>query len=160
MTFFPANGFVTVVLDASSANGNVSADAIGLAPDWASSGGVSQVEAEPPYQQGVQNTGFRSNPDVAFDADAASGVWVYDSYNFPGTPLIASVGGTSLSCPCWAGLVAIANQGRVAAGESTFNSESNPTQIMDALYSLPSVDFNQITVATTATVRIPRAATT
>ena len=37
------------------------------------------------------------------------------------------VGGTSLSAPAWAGLLALVNQGRAAAGEAALNSAS-PTE--------------------------------
>src|SRR4029077_409278 len=51
----------------------------------------------------------------------------------------------SLSGPCWAGLIAIVNQGRVAGGGTTLNSVSNPAQALQALYSLPPSDFYDIT---------------
>jgi subtilase family serine protease len=51
------------------------------------------------------------------------------------------VGGTSLSAPCWAGLVAIANQGRAAAGKPSLDN-SIPTETQQALYSLPQSDYN------------------
>ncbi|MGO9914899.1 MAG: hypothetical protein ACLQIB_09335, partial [Isosphaeraceae bacterium] len=54
------------------------------------------------------------------------------------------VGGTSLSAPAWAGLVALVNQGRAAVGESTLNSTS-PTDTQQALYMLPQSDYNAIT---------------
>src|SRR5262249_37801797 len=54
--------------------------------------------------------------------------------------------GTSLSAPCWAGLIAIADQGRVAAGA---NALTGRTQTLPALYSLgvsnPG-DFRDITL--------------
>ena len=53
--------------------------------------------------------------------------------------------GTSVGSPCWAGLIAIVNQGRVAAGGKTLNSAANPTQTLQALYSLPESDFHEIT---------------
>ena len=53
------------------------------------------------------------------------------------------VGGTSLSAPAWAGLLALVDQGRAAAGESTLNS-SGPTDHQQALYSLPQSDYNVI----------------
>ena len=86
-------------------------------------GGVSQFESEPDYQSGVQTTGYRTIPDVAFDGDSASGVAVADEYNSP-IELDSGVGGTSLAAPCWAALVAIADQGREADGESAFSSSS------------------------------------
>ena len=42
-TSYPTSGTLTVVLNASSANGTVVADAIGIAPAWASGGGRSLV---------------------------------------------------------------------------------------------------------------------
>ena len=54
------------------------------------------------------------------------------------------MGGTSLSAPAWAGLLALVNQGRAAAGESTLNSTS-PTDTQQALYMLPQSDYNVIT---------------
>jgi subtilase family serine protease len=42
-------------------------------------GGVSQVYAEPSYQDGVQSTGARTVPDVSYDGDPATGVAIYDS---------------------------------------------------------------------------------
>ena len=50
--------------------------------------------------------------------------------------------GTSLSCIIWAGLVAIADQGRVSVGMGTLDGA---TQTLPRLYNLPSSDFNDIT---------------
>src|SRR5262249_48082169 len=63
-----------------------------------SGGGISQFEPEPAFQQSVQNTGFRTIPDVAFVADPATGVAVYDSYNNGSSTPWDQVGGTSLAC--------------------------------------------------------------
>jgi subtilase family serine protease len=54
------------------------------------------------------------------------------------------VGGTSLSAPAWAGLLAIVNQGRAASGAAALNS-TGPTEAQKALYSLPQSDYNSIT---------------
>ena len=138
--FYPTSGTLTVVLNANTANGSVVADAIGVAPAWASSGGPSQFEPEPSYQLPFQNTGYRTTPDVSFDASENSGVTCYEngaiSYNNCGT---------SLACPCWAGLIAIANQGLVAEGGTTLNSTTNPQQTLQVLYGLPQNDFHDIT---------------
>jgi hypothetical protein len=117
--------------------------------DWwdatlATGGGVSRYEPEPSYQQGFQNTGRRTIPDVSFDADPATGVTVYDSYNNGTSDPWETTGGTSLSAPCWAGLIAIANQGRVLLGGTTLNTASDPTQTLKALYRLP-IGFHDIT---------------
>jgi hypothetical protein len=109
-----------------------------------SGGGISQYEAEPAYQQGVQSLGTRTTPDVAAVADPATGAWVADTYNLPSANPYEVVGGTSLSAPIWAGLLALANQGRVAAGQPTLNS-SSPTDTQQALYMLPQADYHSIT---------------
>jgi subtilase family serine protease len=109
---------------------------------WSSSGGgYSQFEAEPAYQRGVQTTGLRSVPDVAFDADPNTGAQIYYT-----PPPIASgqpsptgswteIGGTSLAAPAWAGIIAIVDQGRTLAGRSNL---SGPTQALPSLYGLAS----------------------
>ncbi len=109
-----------------------------------SGGGISLYEPEPAYQEGVQSTGSRTIPDVSLDADPAMGAWVADPYNLPGSNPFEVVGGTSLGSPCWAGLVALANQGRAAAGGRALDSAS-PTDTQDALYRLPQSDYNVIT---------------
>ncbi len=104
------------------------------ATDGGSGGGTSTVEAEPSYQSGAQSTGFRTIPDVSYDADPDTGVFVVDSFDGSGT---AAVGGTSFATPSWAALVAIANQGRVAEGGVTFNTGSSaPQQTQTFLYDL------------------------
>ena len=109
----------------------------------ASGGGISLYEPEPAYQQGVQSTGYRSTPDVSLVADPATGAWIADPYNLDPSNPFQIVGGTSLSAPAWAGLLALVNQGRAAAGESTLNSTS-PTDTQQALYMLPQTDYNMI----------------
>src|SRR5208282_5875958 len=95
----------------------------------------------PAYQLDVQSTGSRTAPDVSFVADPNTGAWVADSYNLDPSNPFEVVGGTSLSAPCWAGLIALANQSRTASGLPTLNSAS-PTEAQQALYSLPVSDFN------------------
>jgi len=108
-----------------------------------SGGGISLYEPEPAYQQGVQSTGYRTTPDVSLVADPATGAWIADTYNLDPSNPFEIVGGTSLSSPAWAGLLALVNQGRAAAGESTLNS-STPTDSQQALYMLPQSDYNAI----------------
>ena len=83
-----------------------------------SGGGISQFESEPAYQQAVQSTGGRTTPDVSLVADPATGAWIADPYNLPDTNPFEVVGGTSLSAPAWAGLLALTNQARADAGEA------------------------------------------
>jgi Bacterial Ig-like domain (group 3) len=138
--FASSTGTLTVVLNAGTANGKVVADAIGIAAAAADGGGVSLFEPEPSYQLSVQNTGFRTIPDVSFDASVDSPVIINES-----SGLIYGIAGTSLACPCWAGLIAIVNQDRISEGGQTLNSSANPLQALQGLYSIPTSDFHDIT---------------
>jgi hypothetical protein len=111
---------------------------------FSSGGGVSQYQAAPSFQTAVQSTGYRTIPDVSLVADPNTGAWIADPYNLSADNPWAIVGGTSLSAPTWAGLIALSNQGRVTAGLATLNS-SNPMETQQALYNLPEADFNDIT---------------
>ena len=77
---------------------------------------------------------------MAFDADPDTGVAVVDSYDDPGDPFTV-FGGTSVATPSWAGIMAIVNEGRSAAGENPLD-HSDPTQTLEALYSLPDADYH------------------
>src|SRR5262249_28496922 len=109
-----------------------------------SGGGISQFEAEPAYQMGMQSTGHRTTPDVSFVADPATGAWVADSYNLSAVKPGGIAGGTSLSAPAWAGLLALANQGRVASSKATLGS-AGPNETQTALYGLSASAFHDIT---------------
>jgi subtilase family serine protease len=84
-------------------------------------GGVSAYTATPSYQTpavpGLGSLGRRAVADVAFNADPASGQYV--AVQTPGTSTVSwlSVGGTSLSTPQWAGLMAVANASRAQVGK-------------------------------------------
>jgi subtilase family serine protease len=87
---------------------------------WAGSGGgFSSVETwlSPPnifagmgpwtdYQWRIFGSGNRSTPDMSFNADPNSGVWVYDTDEGGGWYI---VGGTSVSSPALAGIVNASN---------------------------------------------------
>jgi hypothetical protein len=111
-----------------------SGNSYGSEKGWGGSGGgYSPYISEPSYQRGFQSTGHRSNPDVAYDADPYSGFYVCQSGSW------YAVGGTSAGAPQWAGLIAIANQGRAAAGRAPLSSA------LQAIYSLAAADFHDIT---------------
>src|SRR4029079_19210319 len=76
-----------------------------------------------------------------FDADPNSGVAVYDSYGEGTAAPWIQVGGTSFSAPAWGSLIALANQGRVAAGLGTLNGF---TETLPKLYALPASDFHDV----------------
>jgi subtilase family serine protease len=109
-----------------------------------SGGGFSHVFSRPSYQAGPLPTGStpipasaRGVPDIAFQASAATGALVYLSLPPDGTGSNVNqtgwydIGGTSLSCPQWAGLVAIAAQINKAKYNQLGLGQINP-----ALYKL------------------------
>ncbi len=116
---------------------------------WSGSGGSrSSYLSAPSYQSGlvihngsttISANGKRTGPDVSYDADPNSGFAVYGTYGWGGW---AEVGGTSDAAPQWAALMAIADQGRALAGESSLDGY---TQTLPALYKLPSTDFHDVT---------------
>ncbi|HTU91789.1 MAG TPA: hypothetical protein VMF69_17030 [Gemmataceae bacterium] len=109
---------------------------------WSGSGGgISTVEAQPSYQQGVvtQTSAYRAVPDVAYNASSASPYAVYDTSGYNGW---IEVYGTSAGAPQWAALVAIADQGRALEGEGSLDGAS---QTLPTLYQLPQSDFHDIT---------------
>jgi subtilase family serine protease len=110
-------------------------------------GGVSKFFAEPPAQQTLPSTvqsllgGKRGEPDVAADADPATGMAFYINGHWD------LAGGTSASTPLWAGIVALADQ---KAGHPL--GDINP-----ALYALGAAnstthDFRDITDGNNDTV--------
>jgi hypothetical protein len=109
---------------------------------WSGSGGgQSKLVLEPGYQRGVQSSGRRVTPDVAFDADPDTGVEVYQTSPYTGIGSWQVVGGTSLGTPAWAAIIAIADQGRVLEGKGSLDGA---TQTLPTLYTLPSTDFHSV----------------
>lgn len=73
---------------------------------WQEAGsGLSQVEKAPTFQSSVASVvhGARGVPDLSFDANPNTGVWVYDSNPVLGEGWFV-VGGTSVSSPALAGI--------------------------------------------------------
>jgi autotransporter-associated beta strand protein len=120
---------------------------------WAGSGGgISPFEAQPAYQQGVvtQSSTQRTIPDVSIVG--GTGVAVYESFNNGTAAPWIAVAGTSLSTPCWAGLVAIADQGR---GDNSLTALDGPTQTLPELYQVPASDYHDITTGNNGTAAGP-----
>jgi subtilase family serine protease len=96
------------------------------------------IEPKPAWQTvGPSGSGLgRITPDVAADADAASGVALY----FQGAWLGSLTGGTSLAAPLWAGVIALIDERATSNGKARFNvtAASNP------LYSAPANNFNDV----------------
>ena len=112
---------------------------------WSGSGGGrSLFEPEPAYQQGVQSSGVRTTPDVALNADPNTGYYVYDSTPYAGQSGWWQVGGTSAAAPQWAALLAIVNQGRVAAGLGLLNSSPASSTLASIYAAANSATFHDV----------------
>jgi Subtilase family len=99
-------------------------------------GGLSYFEPTPGWQ-GMAFAGSRAVPDVAMLGDPATGVATL----MGGQWNQFSIGGTSLSAPLWAGVVAALDQGRRAAGLPNLNQ----TGSSHWAYSTSAADFNDVT---------------
>ncbi len=114
-------------------------------------GGKSTVESEPAYQNGVQSSTTRETPDISFVGGALTPVETLDTDGGASPTLdIFSTIGTSVSAPCWAGLMAIADQGRALVagnGSTAFDSEATgANSLQTALYGLTAADFHDVTL--------------
>jgi len=98
---------------------------------YGAGGGTSAVYAKPPFQSSLPG-GFRLVPDIAWLADPYTGVEIIcntGSCSGSGNSLsVYVIGGTSLACPMFSGMWAIANQ---KAGAPL-------GQAAQSLYSLPA----------------------
>lgn len=102
-------------------------------------GGTSALEPRPSYQADVEFMvgPARGVPDLSFDADLNTGVWVYDTFPYEGTySEWFIVGGTSVAAPSLAGIV---NR----AGSFAASSHAELTNIYDSRWNL--ADFTDIT---------------
>jgi hypothetical protein len=110
---------------------------------WSGSGGgVSGYVGEPRYQWSAQQTGRRTTPDVSYDADPNTGYYVYTTTAYGGYTGWLEVGGTSAAAPQWAGLIALADQGRALVGKGSLDG---PTQTLPGLYAMAGSNFHDIT---------------
>jgi subtilase family serine protease len=128
-----------------------------------SGGGYSSIFGPQPWQStlpaGSSFTGStRGLPDVAFEASSATGGLIYLSLPPDGSGSNVgdtgwySIGGTSLSCPQWAGIVAIADQlnkqlhnGATLGfiNPALYKLGANATSYANDFYDVASGNFNQ-----------------
>jgi subtilase family serine protease len=100
-----------------------------------SGGGISKYETQPSYMTAFNSSTMRTTPDVAFDGATATPVYTYLSED-GGWETGA---GTSFGTQAWAGIIALANQGRA-------NAQKPDLKYVDRdIYSLSSNDFHDIT---------------
>jgi subtilase family serine protease len=125
-------------------------------------GGLSAGEPEPSWQAAVVPTSIDPNnkralPDVSMDSGAAQEYDVFTSTLGASSDSASAVGwlgdaGTSAASPIWAGLIAIADQGRALAGGTPLTGY---TQTLPALYSLPNADFHDIVTGSNGDPALP-----
>jgi len=123
-----------------------------------SGGGFSHVFAKPSWQNalpaGSSFTGTtRGVPDVAFQASAGTGALVYLSLPPDGNASNVGdtgwydIGGTSLSCPQWAGLVAIADQinrgGLGLINPALYKIGADPARYANDFFDIATGNTNQ-----------------
>jgi subtilase family serine protease len=141
---YPASSPQVMAVGGTTINANGSESA------WAGSGGgYSSVFRRPAYQNGVNLNARRGVPDVAYDGDPASGFPIYNQFNDStntGEANWLQLGGTSAGAPQWAGLLALANQERVANGLGSLTTDQT-LGMLYALYNTPyyAMAFNDIT---------------
>jgi subtilase family serine protease len=156
--------FVARVVDSTDPPGACQANPGQAEVGWIDAGGgFSQIFARPSYQNTLPagSTPIGANrgvPDVALQASSRTGALVYISLppdgngglNCGGAPCSTGwydIGGTSLSTPQWAGLVAIADQlnggGLGLLNPSLYKIASNPTQYANDFYDV-TVGNNQV----------------
>ena len=125
---------------------------------YGAGGGVSQIFAEPSYQQGVpgvaaafaaQGRQGRAVPDVGAIADPNTGYLIGETQTFPdGSQQYSEyrIGGTSLASPIFAGIMALADQAKGSP-----HGFANP-----ALYALGAAAYNDVVnpASTQAVVRV------
>ncbi len=76
---------------------------------YGAGGGVSSYFSKPSFQSGLPGTA-RLNPDISYLADPFTGVEIIRTPVGGSGPVLEVIGGTSLSCPMFSGLWAIASQ--------------------------------------------------
>ena len=100
---------------------------------------MSVYEPEPAYQTAFQNYGMRGVPDLAWDADPNTGVAIYCTL----AGGWVQVGGTSMGSPEIAGLFAIIQSTRAAAGKGALTLPAD-------VYNF-TADYHDITVGNNGT---------
>lgn len=110
---------------------------------WAlGGGGQSSIEGRPSYQGSISTIvgSWRGVPDLSFNADPYTGVWVYDTFPMDEFDFFQwwTVGGTSVAAPSIAGII-----NRAGAFAASSNAE------LTTIYANKAVtaDFTDITSA-------------
>jgi subtilase family serine protease len=119
----------------------------GISQNGAGGGGVSTAFGLPAFQSGAGlSFSGRAVPDISMDADPQTGVPVYSQNDAPingGDPWF-QIGGTSLSSPMFAGVIALAQQNRIAASQPILNSVQIDTALYNAYVNNYATYFHDI----------------
>jgi subtilase family serine protease len=101
-------------------------------------GGKSLYEARPAYQNPISSIvgSARGVPDVSFDGDPNTGLWVWDSFPYGGDsyPSWYVVGGISPGAAAWAGIVNAAgafHSTNLIEETFMYNNRGNPADFTD-----------------------------
>jgi subtilase family serine protease len=139
---WPASSPNVVAVGGTTLNVNAAGTTVSETAWSGSGGGYSVLESEPGYQTSVQSTGRRSTPDVSMDANPSTAVAVV--FITPASPHASwqLVGGTSLSAQLYAGVIAVADQGRALAGKGSLDGA---TQTLPALYAASWANYVDVT---------------
>ncbi len=108
-----------------------------------SGGGVSAYEPKPSYQNNFNTNTKRTVPDVAYDGNPNTGVYVYDSVLINGESGWWIVGGTSAGAPQWAALSAIANSKNANLASASYGTSN--ALYGSAVGSLYGTNYHDIT---------------
>lgn len=105
--------------------------------------GLSEFFPRPSFQKNANHSQFRSTPDISLISATPSenGVAIYCTA--PGSKGWMGVQGTSVSCPCLAGMIATANSARLSQSKKMLTKKN----ILDALYALQPSNFPVDTMA-------------
>ena len=138
---YPSASPNVVSAGGTSVSRNVNTGDFFLENTWQDAGsGPSQVEPRPGFQNGerfiVGNA--RGTPDLSFDSNPTSGVWVFDSNPVFGTGWFI-VGGTSVAAPSLSGIIN-------AAGRFHASSQAENQEIYSNVFN--GFDFRSITYGT------------
>jgi kumamolisin len=114
---YPSASPNVVSAGGTSISRNVNTGDFFLENTWQDAGsGPSQVEPRPAFQNGVRFIvgNARGTPDLSFDSNPTSGVWVFDSNTVDGTGWYI-VGGTSVAAPSLSGVINAAGRFHVSS---------------------------------------------
>jgi len=116
---------------------------------WSTGGGYSTLYPAPPWQHGTgfdSSKGTKGSPDVAWDADPATGVAISLFDTGLGAVSYFVEGGTSVGSPSWAGSMALLDQkagGRLGLiTPALYSILNNPQEYFKAFHDVTSGNNN------------------